>query len=390
MKKLLLVLLALWAGVVLAQGNSSSGGITGNVQGSAPSLNATNQLTAYKINGTTFGWSATDPGGGFSIFYGQGAGLNAGVAGAAKGFFTCIGYQTCGGAGAGNVNNAVNIENSALGWSAGSLLTTGTFDTALGVGTMRNETTGSNNVSVGVDSMGLSVGTNGSTCVGVNTCKNGLGTSLTAVGGTVLIGQTSSTPTNDVALGSNAMSSSGLTTASFDVVIGVASGNAMTSANNDTLLGFNVGQALTTGASNTLLGFQVGQTVLTTGSGNILLGTSNAVTTYAAATSNELNIGNSIRGGLNSLGAGNLSSCGTTPALGAGSTDMQGTITTGTGATACTLQIAQVTGTPARCVVSARAGTQPAYSTDDNGTNAHLVLSTAAASAIYDYFCPVH
>lgn len=69
---------------------------------------------------------------------------------------------------------------------------------------------------------------------------------------------------------------------------------------------------------------------------------------------------------------------------------MSGTITTGSGATACTLTLAQVNGTAPTCLVTARSGTAPVYNTTDNGTTATLALTTAAASAKYDYWCPVH
>lgn len=77
-----------------------------------------------------------------------------------------------------------------------------------------------------------------------------------------------------------------------------------------------------------------------------------------------------------------LSSCGTSPTMNNG-TAQAGTFTTGTGATACTVTFDLDFGAAPSCVVTARSGTQPAYSTAFDA----LTLSTAAASAIYDYVC---
>lgn len=377
MKKLLLVLLALWASAVLAQGNSSSGGITGNVQGSAPSLNATNQLTAYKINGTTFGWSATDPGGGFSIFYGQGAGLNAGIAGATKGFFTCIGYNTCGGAGPGNVNNGVNIENTAVGWAAGSLLTTGTFNNYFGTGAGRNETTGSQNVCVGTDCMGQTAGSNQSTGVGVGTLKWGAPNSDVGVGFSVMTGTSTVAPVRDTAVGSLSLNAAGLV-----------------SPADLTMIGYKTGFALTTGNSMTVIGSSAGSVNCGATSGsNVIIISSGAsvIDCPSATTSNYLSINDKINGSLATLGSGNLSTCGTTPSVATGSNDMAGSITTGTGATACTLQTNLAKSAPALCIIVAvDGGTPPTYTTDDNGSNSHINLTTARATTTYNYWCPRH
>ena len=226
-------------------------------------------------------------------------------------------------------------EDTALGFDALLSNTTGTFNTAVGAGALKLNTTGSNNTAFGKFTLLNSV-------TGTDATAIGSGALLTATGG------------------------------------------------GNTALGFAAGQAETTGSNNTFVGKQVGSSTCATGQNNLMVGTSILIDCYAAATSNELNIANAIRGGKASLASGALSSCGTSPAISSTATDLAGTITTGSGATACTLTLAQSNSVAPTCLVTARSGTAPVYSTTDNGTTATLVLSTAAAAATYDYWCPVH
>lgn len=344
--------------------------VTGAVGGG--SYNATLLGTAFQLNGANGLSAVTDPGGGFSLFVGQGAGTNAGVAGAAKGFFTCMGFNSCGGAGGGNINPGVNIENTAFGWSAGSLWTTGQFDTALGTGAMRNETTGTNNVAVGADSMGLSVGAGNSVGVGVNTLKNGAPSQSVAIGVADLQGGATSTAVNDIAIGFNAMSSAALTTAQQDVAVGFQSMANATTASQDVAVGYNSLNAALTDTNNTGLGFRAGQntnggTVNTfvgafagmanvngsnntvvgarssapgaMGSGNILLGANLDLLT--TSTSNEINLGGLIFYNNASVAAPAVTACGTSPSIDAHANNRSGTVTVGTVAAAsCTVTFA--------------------------------------------------
>jgi hypothetical protein len=120
---------------------------------------------------------------------------------------------------------------------------------------------------------------------------------------------------------------------------------------------------------------------LTTGDENMIFSSkTTAVDVPAAATSQWLSINDVIVGSYNAPTAG---TCGTGPALATGTSDIRGTVTTGSGATACTLTFATAKANAPTCIVSARSGTPPVYTT----STAALTLSTAAASATYDYFC---
>lgn len=370
MKKLLgLVLLAL-AFNASAQ-NAQSGGNVANLGGSVPT-------SAF-----------VDPGGGWSIFIGQGAGTLATAS--VKGFFTGVGYQVCGGAGVGM--SGTIVENSCFGWSAGSLLTTGTFNTYLGVGVGRNENTGSNNTGAGVDSQGQLSGANSITSYGVGACKNGTTLSNdTCIGVNAQIGQSTTTATNNVTAGLNAFSSTSLTDASQEVMIGVNSGKLKTTGNYDLFAGYNSGSAETSGAHNVLLTPSNLTQICATGQNNLIAGYQSDCPT--AGTASMLGLGSAgvyaVRGYMLARAAGNLSACGTSPSISATATDMAGTITTGSAITTCTLTFATATGNAPTCLVTSRGGTAPTYATADNATTATLTLSVAVASTAYDYWCPVH
>lgn len=347
--------------------------VTGAI--SLGSINLTNDPNILSIDGNMFLSSAVDPGGGFSTFLGQGAGLGNGTSAAAKGFFACTGYNTCGGAGTGTVNPAQNIEDTAMGWSAGSMWTAGQFNSAFGTGSQRNETTGDNNTSVGADSMGLSVGDNSCSAFGVNALKNGLCTTSLGMGTGALIGQATSTPTNDVAMGSNAMGSASMLNPQQDVAVGVNAGQNIQSGNYSTLVGHNAGQAMTTaqhntliggdsttpvlqtgsdntvvgyntatkltGSTNTIIGASVATTTLAGGSNNLLIGHSATVDTATATSSNEVNIEGLLFYNNNSLAAPAVTACGTSPAIDAHANNRSGMVTVGTGAAAsCTITFA--------------------------------------------------
>jgi hypothetical protein len=382
-------------------GNTYVPGIGGSLTPTITTINATSTTAPYQYNGVTVGYYAVDPGGGYSMFFGQGAGATttpSAIAAMTKGFFTCAGYNSCGGASTG-MTTAIS-ENTAYGWSAGSFWTSASFNTALGVGTMRNDPTAINCVAVGVDTMGqegTTTGCSSSVGVGVGTLKwgtTGPATSTAVGDGGVLGGNTAGTSvfTGMTAVGYGSYASSSAGTMSFDTAIGTNTGLLQTSGNYNLYAGSGAGSAETVGAHNVILAPNNNASICSTGNGNFIAGYE--MDCYAAATANEVNIGSSgvsaIRGTVNARASGNLSSCGGTPSISANATDMAGTITTGSAATACTLTLGIATGTAPTCLVTARSGTAPAYSTTDNGTTATLALTTAAAAAVYDYWCPVH
>lgn len=114
-------------------------------------------------------------------------------------------------------------------------------------------------------------------------------TNNTAVGYRAL---TLGTGGSNTALGYNALAAT--TTGANNTGIGAFALLAQNLGSGNVALGRGALSSVTSGNNNLGLGYSVGSTVLNTGSNNILIGTSNAVTTPAADTSNWINLGNQI------------------------------------------------------------------------------------------------
>lgn len=79
-----------------------------------------------------------------------------------------------------------------------------------------------------------------------------------------------------------------------------------------------------------------------------------------------------------------LSSCGTSPALATGSNDFVGRLTTGSGATTCTITFGTTYGAAPSCHLSAEGtATQPTYTTSATA----ITVSVDIASTVYNYLC---
>ena len=165
---------------------------------------------------------------------------------------TGIGYQALS---TQNFTSATDSNNTAVGYNAGSLITTGIFNTimgglagdalsdadynvALGGNSLSTDTLGHQSVAVGygaLNSQNFTSSTNSlNTAVGYRA-----GTSLT-------------TGTQNTAVGNNALT--GVVTGTGNVVMGNESGNSITSGAYNTLIGRYSADSLTTGAYNTHLG----------------------------------------------------------------------------------------------------------------------------------------
>jgi hypothetical protein len=83
-------------------------------------------------------------------------------------------------------------------------------------------------------------------------------------------------------------------TGAYNTALGAAAMQYNTTGEDNTALGYNALNANTTGTNNTVIGSDVASATLNGGSSNILIGTSSAVDTPLATTSNFLNIGNTI------------------------------------------------------------------------------------------------
>lgn len=392
MRKLAIAISAGWglllaASLAFGQGNSSiNGGITGNVSGTSPTVNATNPAAAYQINGTTFASAQADAGGGFSIYVGQLAGANATAS--VKGFYTAVGWAACGGEGVGM--SGTIVENNCYGWAAGSHLTIGTFNLFIATGAGRNDATAVNCVAAGVDSMGgegTVTGCNGSVGVGVGSLKWGTTGPAQTVGvGTNAFGGNpagTSVFAGDTCVGDSCFDSASAGTLSFDTGIGGNTGKSQTSGNYNFYGGYNAGSAEISGGHNVILAPNNLASVCTTGGDNILIGYE--VDCLASGTNHEINIG-----GL--LFYNNTSLAAPTPVCGTGSTvdsranAKSGTLTCGTGtATTATITFASAYVTWNHCrITSQTADSSFGYTY----TKAVLSLSaTTLTSRLYDYDC---
>ena len=251
---------------------------------------------------------------------------------------------------------------------ASANLTTNGGNVAVGSGALQNISSGSN-VAVGYNALNLATSSINNTAVGA-----GAGASITTASGNTYVGlNVGQSATN----GSNVAIGAGTFTAASNI------------ATQETCLGQSACTKKTGGYNDIILGYQAGSATQATGHGNILIGTN--TDTPAAGTNLWMVIGGDTADSGTNVFAGssladttsNLSSCGTGPTIIAQASDIRGTFTTGTAATACTLTFATARSAAPTCIVTARSGTAPAYTTSTTA----LTLSTAAASATYDYFC---
>ena len=281
---------------------------------------------------------------------------------------TGVGYSAL--AGSTTVTNNTGVQNTAVGYLAigGTSFTTGSYNSALGGNSLVALTTGSNNAAGGYNSLAANTVANYNTAFGANA-----GFSVVSAGQNSYFGFDA---------GQNAISGN-------NVAIGALNFSA---ANNqsfqETCIGALACIKLTLGKNNVVIGYSAAGSVQASGVGNILIGAGSD--TPAGATNYWLAIGDAndsapyvFAGSTAADTTSNLSSCGTTPTIIAQASDIRGTFTTGTAATACTLTFATARSAAPTCIVTARSGTAPAYTTSTTA----LTLSTAAASATYDYFC---
>ena len=216
-------------------------------------------------NGISYPASDTTAGG--SIAIGVGA-LAHQPASAAYGN-TAVGYHTLNSA---SMTTAA-IQNTALGYLALPVDTSGSANVAIGQHALLNNTTGSNNTAIGQGTLYF----------------NTAGTFNVAIGDGALADN--STTGGNVAVGFNALGNE--TGGLGNTATGTYTLYYDTTGSDNTAFGYGA-LAVTTGSSNTALGYGVAGSTFLTGSNNILIGTSSAVNTPAANTSHFLDIGNTI------------------------------------------------------------------------------------------------
>ncbi|MCB9810516.1 hypothetical protein H6777_00020 [Candidatus Nomurabacteria bacterium] len=211
------------------------------------------------------------------------------------------------------VNN-ISVNNSAFGYSALKLNTTGGYNNAFGINALNSNTTGGNNNAFGSSALAGNSAGSANSAFGTNSLSVTTGDDNTAYG--AFTAQNISTGAKNVAVGSNAMryvssAASSNTAVGYHAGIGVLSN----SYSNNSLFGSETGEALTTGSNNIFLGYRAGN-IVTTGSNNILIGYD--IDAASSTGSNQLSIGNLIFGtGIDgtgtSLSSGNIGIGSTTP-----------------------------------------------------------------------------
>jgi len=140
---------------------------------------------------------------------------------------------------------------TALGFEAGdSALSTGFYNVSVGYQAGTNVTSGDYNVALG------------------SFANSGNGSNNTAVGHGAY-GNSSSTGLNNVAIGYQALDAS--TSSSNNVAVGSSALSAATTGQNNTAIGFSAGASINTGVRNTLAGYRAGA-LITTGVENTIVG----------------------------------------------------------------------------------------------------------------------
>ncbi len=177
--------------------------------------------------------------------------------------------------------------------SSASMTTAAVGNTAVGYRALKAITSGNNNVAIG--SQALTAGTSANQNIAMG--NQALLTDTSAVT-TVAIGQQALMDTQgsqyNVAIGYGAMLCPfGPCTPTYDVAVGQTALFQNTGQHN-AALGGSAGYSVVSGSQNTILGDSVASNTLNSGNYNILIGTNNSVDTPTAATSNFLNIGNTI------------------------------------------------------------------------------------------------
>lgn len=185
-------------------------------------------------------------------------------------------------------DTGTNSENVAVGWGALRSVTTGLFNTAVGLNAGGLFVTDSGNTVIGCDAQRNAIGSNNS--VLGSGLRDGSHDKATVIGHGALtaFNQTASVTSDNTAIGYNAMAGAAITTASGNTVIGSGAGQSLISGNSNVIMGQNAAPALTTGGTNIIAGPSAGLLLLS-GSGNVFLG--NGAGAAATTSSSSVAIG---------------------------------------------------------------------------------------------------
>lgn len=325
----------------------------------------TNSANGYQQNGQTlvnsFGNSGNQfgDGPGTVTLVGLGAGVNLDPS---DYLTTAVGWHAL------NASTQTNSESTAIGWHAQALITTGGFNTSVGVNGIGSCLICVHDMAFGTDAIRNSLTASFDTAIGVSALINdGSAGSNIAIGDNAFPGNTGGTGQFNIAIGNSSLASSSLTTANEDILIGTSAGGAaitsasadvgighlalqsLTTGNNVTAVGFSAGNKATTGNLNTFIGSQAGFGV-TTGSqitvvGAVPNGAINELTTAIGAIAigynavpvnatqnNSINIGNTYYGNATAPIVG--SGFGTSPSVVTSAGSAAFTVNVGTGGSA--------------------------------------------------------
>jgi hypothetical protein len=256
----------------------------------SPSINTLQGIstgTSSTLGTNPIFWYPHDSNGNESVFIGAGAGLGSGIPASTRNFSVGVGNLSCGGQGSGMVGTGT-VENTCIGGLSLANLTTGSANTAVGVGAERFETTGSSNTAIGQDALQYAVGAANTVAIGPAAAGNVATPSQSvAIGVNAMQGALTSSPSQDIFIGVNAGNSLAMTTPSNDVFIGQSSGGNIVGASNVTAVGYNAGLNITSGGFNTLYGYFAGK-ILTSGANNVIIGHQVASTTLQTGSNNLL------------------------------------------------------------------------------------------------------
>jgi hypothetical protein len=193
--------------------------------------------------------------------------------------------------------NTTATSNLGLGTGAVDSITTGDYNVGVGDGALTANTTGANNTATGYQALYFNTTGSNNTANGFRALdSNTTGSYNTANGYRAL--RTNTTGYNNTANGFQALYYN--TTGVNNTAVGYQALLLNNTGSSNTALGTSALYA-TTGASNTALGYAAGDNI-TTGSSNIIIGYN--IDAPSATASNQLNIGNWIKGVDGNIGIG--------------------------------------------------------------------------------------
>lgn len=206
-------------------------------------------------------------------------------------------------------NKATGSYNIALGYrsmEAGSAVLSGSSNVGIGKVSLYGLEDGTDNICIGENSGYTIIGNEGNILIGKDSGKLMTSSGMNSAGYNVVIGHESG---------------SALTFGSKNIIIGKASGVAITTATDNICIGDGAGDVITTAIDNICIGRDAGNTIGTGNGGNVCIGNGADVT---AATDNTATaIGNgAIANGANSMALGNGATAGASNKIKIGDTNI--------------------------------------------------------------------